>query len=198
MPQLLPRLFLIRHGNTEWAEVHRFTGRTDLPLNERGEAKARELATRLAGISFVRVFVSPLQRARKTCELAGFGAAAQVDSDLLEWDYGEIDGKFSAEIYRQRPNWELFRDGAPGGESPSDVTQRADHFIEKVRQITGDVAAFTSGHIGRVIGARWIGIGAEGAGKLLFSTAGVGILSYEHDIEHPAIQLWNDDGLMGK
>ena len=197
MAQPLPRLFLIRHGNTDWAEIHRFTGRTDLPLNARGEENARGLAARLAGVSFGRVFCSPLQRARKTCELAGFGAGAQIDPDLLEWDYGELEGKFSEEIHRERPNWELFRDGAPGGESPEDVAKRADRFIAKARQIGGDVAAFTSGHIGRVIGARWIGLGTEGAGKLLFSTAGVSILSYEHDLQHPAIGVWNDSGMMG-
>jgi len=148
----------------------------------------------LAGVSFVRVFRSPLQRARRTCELAGFGAVAQIDPDLMEWNYGQLEGKFSDEIHRERPEWELFRDGAPGGESTEDVARRADRFIAKARQIGGDVAAFTSGHIGRVIGARWIGLGVEGAGKLLFSTAGVGILSYEHDVGHPAILVWNGDG----
>ena len=192
----LPRLFLIRHGNTDWAEIHRFTGRTDLPLNARGEENARGLAARLGGVSFGRVFCSPLQRARRTCELAGFGAVAQVDADLMEWNYGELEGKFSEEVHRQQPEWELFRDGAPGGESAADVGKRADRFIAKARQIGGDVAAFTSGHIGRVIGARWIGLGVEGAGKLLFSTARVGILSYEHDVEHPAIGVWNGDGVV--
>ena len=196
MSQTLPRLFLIRHGNTDWAEIHRFTGRTDLPLNARGEENARGLAGRLAGVSFVRVFCSPLQRAKRTCELAGFGTVAQVDPDLMEWNYGELEGKFSEEIHQERPEWELFRDGAPGGESAADVARRADRFIAKARQIGGEVAAFTSGHIGRVIEARWIGLGVEGAGKLLFSTAGVGILSYEHDLAHPAILVWNGDGVV--
>jgi probable phosphoglycerate mutase len=196
MAQPLPQLFLIRHGNTEWAEIHRFTGRTDLPLNARGEENARGLAARLRAITFARVFSSPLQRARRTCELAGFGAAAQIDADLMEWNYGEYEGKFSDEVHRQHPEWDLFRDGAPGGESAADVGKRADRFIAKARQIGGDVAAFTSGHIGRVIGARWIGLGVEGAGKLLFSTARVGILSYEHDVEHPAILVWNGDGVV--
>jgi probable phosphoglycerate mutase len=190
----LPRLFLIRHGNTEWAEAHRFTGRTDLPLNARGEEKARRLVTRLAGLNFARVFVSPLQRARRTCELAGLGAKAEVDPDLYEWDYGQIEGHSSAETYRQNPNWDLFRDGAPGGESPAQVAVRADRFIGKVREINGDVAAFSSGHISRVIAACWIGLGAGGAGKLLYSTGGVSILSYEHTLQHPALELWNDDG----
>jgi broad specificity phosphatase PhoE len=194
MPTSFPRLFLVRHGNTEWAEAHRYTGRTDLPLNARGEQNAAQLAGRLKGINFTQVFTSPLQRARRTCELAGFAANAQVDADLLEWDYGQLEGHFSAEVHRQQPQWELFRDGAPGGESPADVAARADRFIAKARQIGGDVAAFSSGHIGRVIGARWIGAGPALAGKLLYSTAGVSILSYEHDLDHPAIELWNDDG----
>jgi len=192
----LPRLFLIRHGNTDWAETHRFTGRTDLPLNARGEQRARGLVERLAGITFTKVFSSPLQRARKTCELAGLGNGAQLDPDLMEWNYGEVEGLVSTEIYRQRPNWNLFRDGAPGGESPADVAVRADRFIAKARQISGNVAAFASGHITRVIGARWIGLGPEAAGILLCSTASIGILSYEHDTTHPAIERWNDDGCL--
>jgi probable phosphoglycerate mutase len=190
----LPRLFLIRHGNTEWAEAHRFTGRTDLPLNGRGEERARQLSARLAGLTFARVFVSPLQRARRTCELAGLGEKAEIDPDLYEWDYGQIEGHSSAETYHQNPNWDLFRDGAPGGESPAQVAGRADRFIAKVRSIDGDVAAFSSGHISRVIAARWIELGPEGAGKLLYSTAGISILSYEHNLQHPALALWNDDG----
>jgi broad specificity phosphatase PhoE len=194
MANELPRLFLIRHGNTEWAETHRFTGRTDLPLNAHGEEKAARLATRLKDSHFSRVFTSPLQRARRTCELAGFGKVAEIDPDLLEWDYGQIEGHSSLETYRQNPNWDLFRDGAPGGESPADIAARADRFIAKARQIAGDVAAFSSGHISRVIAARWIELGTEGAGKLLYSTAGISILSYEHNLQHPAIDLWNDDG----
>lgn len=194
MADPFPRLFLIRHGNTDWAEAHRFTGRTDLPLNARGEENARGLASRLAKIKFSRVFVSPLQRARRTCELAGLSSAAQIDPDLIEWDYGEVDGKYSEEIHRQNPGWDLFRDGAPGGESPEDVAKRADGFIARARQSSGDVAAFTSGHIGRMIGARWIGLAPQGGGSLLFSTAAVCILSYEHDLLHPVIDRWNDAG----
>jgi broad specificity phosphatase PhoE len=190
MPEKFPRLFLIRHGNTDWAEAHRFTGRTDLPLNSRGEENARALAARLKAISFARVFASPLQRARRTCELAGF-AAAQIDPDLAEWDYGQLEGKFSDEIHRDQPDWSLFRDGAPGGESPADIAARADRFVATARKIPGNVAAFTSGHIGRSIGARWLNQEIEFAGKLLFHTAGVSILSYEHDLQHPAIELWN-------
>jgi broad specificity phosphatase PhoE len=190
----LPRLFLVRHGNTDWAETHRFTGRTDLPLNAHGEENARKLAGRLAGLSFVKVFSSPLQRARRTCELAGLGAAAEIDADLMEWDYGQYEGHSSIVVHQEHPEWSLFRDGAPGGESPAAIAARADRFIAKVRQIPGDVAAFSSGHITRVLGARWINLGTEGAGKLLCNTASINILSYEHDLNHPAIELWNDDG----
>src|SRR5579883_2648835 len=117
----LPRVFIVRHGNTDWAETHRYTGRTDLPLNARGEQNARNLAARLAGLSFARVFCSPLKRARRTCELAGFGERAEIDDDLLEWDYGQIDGKSSIEFRAENPRWSLFRDGAPGGESPAQI-----------------------------------------------------------------------------
>ncbi|HEY1921121.1 MAG TPA: histidine phosphatase family protein [Tepidisphaeraceae bacterium] len=190
----LPRLYIIRHGNTDWSETHRFTGRTDLPLNARGEQNARLLAARLKGLTFARVFTSPLQRARKTCELAGFASAAEPDPDLLEWDYGQFEGCHSTNIYREKPDWELFRDGAPGGESTQQIAARADRFINKVRQITGDVAAFTSGHICRVIAARWIGQSTGLGGSLLCSTASISILGYEHGLNDPAFHLWNDDG----
>ena len=190
----LPRLFLVRHGNTDWAETHRFTGRTDLPLNARGEENARRLAARLAGLSFSKVFSSPLQRARRTCELAGLGGTAEIDPDLMEWDYGQYEGHSSIRVHEEHPEWSLFRDGAPGGESPAAIAARADRFIAKVRQISGEVAAFSSGHITRVLGARWINLSPEVAGKLLCDTASINVLSYEHDLNHPAIDIWNDDG----
>jgi probable phosphoglycerate mutase len=189
----LPRLYLIRHGNTDWSETHRFTGRTDLPLNARGEQNARLLTARLNGLSFAHVFTSPLQRARKTCELAGFGSAAEVDPDLFEWDYGQFEGRDSIEVRREKPGWELFRDGAPGGESTQHIAARADRFISNVRQINGDVAAFSSGHICRVIAARWINQSLEIGGSLLCSTASISILGYEHGLGDPAFHLWNDD-----
>src|ERR1700677_2177401 len=167
----LPRLFLVRHGNTDWAETHRFTGRTDLPLNARGEENARKLAGRLAGLSFAKVFSSPLQRARRTCELAVLGAAAEGGADLMEWDDGQNEGHSSILIHQEHPEWNLFRDGAPGGESPAAIAARADRFIAKARQFNGNVAAFSSGHISRVIGARWIALSPELAGKLLYFTA---------------------------
>ena len=133
----LPKLFLARHGDTAWTDSHQHTGRTDIPLNARGEEHARHLGERLRGFSFGRVFTSPLQRASKTCELAGFGAVAEVDADLLEWDYGRWEGTLTSDILKDRPGWELYRDGCPGGESPQDVAARADRFIARVHEIGG-------------------------------------------------------------
>src|SRR5262245_7547492 len=137
MSSALPRLFIVRHGDTAWTDSHQHTGRTDLPLNEREKEHARELGERLRGFTFVRVFASPLQRASNTCELAGFGAAAHVDADLIEWDYGDLEGTLTSEILKERPGWELFRDGSPGGESPQDVAARADRFIARVHALAG-------------------------------------------------------------
>ena len=188
----LPRLFLARHGDTAWTDSRQHTGRTDLPLNERGEERARQIGERLQRFSFQRVFTSPLQRASKTCELAGFGAVAQVDPDLVEWDYGRFEGKLTRDIVKERPGWELYRDGSPGGESPEDVAGRADHFIARVRGIDGDVLAFSSGHIIRMIAARWFGL-PPAAGRFFFCRpASVGVLGFEHDNrDEPIIRLWN-------
>lgn len=187
-----PRLFLARHGDTDWTESRQHTGRTDLPLNERGEERARKLGARLQQFSFARVFTSPLRRASKTCELAGFGAVVEIDPDLVEWDYGRFEGKLTRDILLERPGWELFRDGCPEGESPQEVATRADHFISAVRNIAGDVLAFSSGHIIRMIAARWLGLPA-GAGRMFFCRpASVGVLGFEHDSrEEPIICLWN-------
>src|SRR5262249_36234089 len=147
MPLEMPKLFLARHGDTAWTDSHQRTGRTDITLNEAGEKRARLLGERLRRFSFAHVFTSPLQRASKTCELAGFGAAAEPDPDLVEWDYGRFEGMLTKNILKQQPGWELFRDGCPEGESPGDVASRADRFIARVRGIEGDVLAFSSGHI---------------------------------------------------
>src|SRR5215470_15804269 len=188
----LPKLYLARHGDTAWTDSHQHTGRTDLPLNERGEEHAGQLGERLRGFSFVRVFTSPLQRASKTCELAGFGAVAQIDPDLLEWDYGRFEGKLTRDIVKERPGWELYRDGCPDGESPEDVAARADRFIARVRGIEGDVLAFSSGHIIRMIAARWLGLPPV-AGRLFYCRpASVGVLGYEHKNRgEPILNLWN-------
>ncbi len=192
MASPLPRLYVVRHGDTAWTDSHRHTGRSDVPLNERGEEHARQLGQWLRGLSFVRVFTSPLQRASKTCALAGFGAAAEVDADLIEWDYGPFEGKLTREILTERPGWELFRDGCPGAESAEDVAERADRFIARVHDLGGEVLAFSSGHIIRMIAARWLGLPPV-AGRGFFCEPGsVGELGFEHDRrDEPIMRLWN-------
>lgn len=188
----LPKLYLARHGDTAWTDSHQHTGRTDLPLNERGEVHARQLGERLRGFSFARVFTSPLQRASKTCELAGFRVGAEVDPDLVEWDYGRFEGKQTSDIVKESPGWEIYRDGCPGGESPENVAIRADRFIARFHSIDGDVLAFSSAHIIRMIAARWNGL-APADGRIFFCRpASVGVLGFEHDSrDQPVIRLWN-------
>lgn len=189
----LPTVYLARHGETAWSLSGQHTGLTDLPLTPRGEDAARALGERLKGLSFDKVFTSPLQRAATTCRLAGFGAIAEIEPDLVEWDYGEYEGLKSAEIRVRKPDWNLFRDGCPGGESPAAIAARADRVVERVREIAGPVLLFSSGHILRVLACRWLGADIDPtAGYLLLGTASVSILSYEHDLQHPAISLWND------
>jgi probable phosphoglycerate mutase len=192
MPHHLPRLFLTRHGDTAWTDSRRKTGRTDLPLNPHGEEHARQIGRRLMDFSFSEVFTSPLLRARQTCDLAGFGNVSHVDKELLEWDYGRFEGKKTAEILAERPGWELFRDGCPMGESPQDVAGRADDFIARVRQCDGDVLAFSSGHIIRMIAARWLGLEPRGGRFFFCRPASVGVLGFEHQSDaEPIIGLWN-------
>jgi probable phosphoglycerate mutase len=145
-------------------------------------------------MTFSKVFTSPLQRAARTCELAGFGTVAEVDPDLAEWDYGQYEGLRSAEILARRPDWQLFRDGAPGGESPAQIAQRADRVVQRLRGIPGDVLLFSSGHFIRVFAARWLGLDPGSAGKyFLLSTASLSAVGYEHNLSQPVIRLWNDD-----
>jgi broad specificity phosphatase PhoE len=194
MSEALPVAYLARHGDTAWTVSGQHTGLTDLPLTPNGEQNARRLGERLKGMAFAKVFTSPLQRAARTCELAGFGALAEVDPDLVEWDYGQYEGLRSAEIFKERPDWELFRDGCPGGESPTQVGERADHVIERVRAVQGNVLLFSSGHFIRVLAARWLAPGAGTAGKyFLLNTASLSALGYEHKLSQPVIRLWNDD-----
>jgi len=188
----LPLVYLARHGETAWSLSGQHTGVTDLPLTERGEQNARALGSRLAGLKFAAVFVSTLQRARRTAELAGFGGIAQVDPDLIEWNYGEYEGLTSQQILAKRPDWQLFRDGCPGGESPAEIGARADRVLTRVRAAAGNVLLFSSGHFLRVLAARWLTLAAAGGQYLTLSTASLSILGYEHNLSHPVIQLWND------
>ena len=194
MSEKLPVVYIARHGDTAWTLTGQHTGLTDLPLNAMGEQHARQLGQRLKGMTFASVFTSPLQRAARTCELAGFGAVAQTDSDLVEWNYGEYEGKRSDEILREHPDWQLFRDGCPGGESPIQIGERADRVVERVRKVGGDVLLFSSGHFIRVLAARWLALGPGSAGKhFLLNTASLSALGYEHHLSQPVIRLWNDD-----
>ncbi|HEY1796322.1 MAG TPA: histidine phosphatase family protein [Stellaceae bacterium] len=187
-----PIVALARHGETEWSLSGQHTGLTDLPLTANGEAQARCLGERLRGMKFDLMLTSPLQRAARTCELAGFGADAQTDPDLVEWNYGDYEGIRTPEILRTRPGWQLFRDGCPGGESPAEAGTRADRVITRLRAAAGDAIVFSSGHFSRVLAARWLGL-APGAGTyFILGTASLSLLGYEHDLTEPAIRLWND------
>jgi broad specificity phosphatase PhoE len=188
----LPSIYLARHGETAWSLTGQHTGLTDLPLTARGEQNARALAERLVGLNFGKVFTSPLKRAARTCELAGFGDVAEVDRDLLEWNYGQYEGRRTAEIHAERPEWDLFRDGCPGGESPDLVAARADRVLSRVRALREDVLLFSSAHFLRVLAARWLALGPAAGSYLLLSTASLSALGYEHNLGQPVIRLWND------
>jgi len=191
MSESFPRIYLCRHGETAWNVTGQHTGSTDLPLTERGEEQARGLASRLAGLTIVQAFTSPLQRARRTCELAGFGEQAIVDPDLVEWCYGSYEGRRRAEILQERPDWNLFRDGCPGGETLADVAGRADRFIERLKALQADALVFSSGHFLRVLAVRWCGLDAAAARAMTLNNAGVSILGYEHGMDEPIIRMWN-------
>ena len=189
---ILSVVYLARHGETAWSVTGQHTGLTDLPLTERGERNAERLRERLAGLRFAKVLTSPLQRAFRTCELAGFGAVAEVDPDLVEWNYGDYEGLRTAEIHAVRSGWQLFRDGCPNGESPQDVGARADRVVSRVRAFKGDVLIFSSGHFLRVLAARWLGLEPFAGTFFMLDTASLSALSYEHDLSSPAIRFWND------
>ena len=197
MSNELPVIYLARHGETAWSLTGQHTGLTDLPLTERGEQNARALGERLIGLNFAKVFTSPLQRAARTCELAGFGAVAEVDRDLLEWNYGQYEGRRTAEIHTEHPEWELFRDGCPGGESPDQVGARADRVLSALRGVRADGLLFSSGHFLRVLTACWLGLASAAGRYLLLSTASLSALGYEHNLSQLEIRLWNDTRHVG-
>ncbi len=197
MSEELPIVYLARHGETAWSLSGQHTGLTDLPLTERGQRNAVNLGVRLQGRAFARVFTSPLQRASVTCQLAGFGDMAEVDPNLVEWDYGEYEGLRRAEIQAKRPDWDIFRDGCPGGESPAQVVARADRVVSRVRAIERNVLLFSSGHFLRVFAARWLALESTGGQYFLLGTASLSALSYEHDVAHPVVQMWNDTRHVG-
>ncbi len=198
MPESLPQIYLARHGETAWSVSGQHTGRTDLPLTAQGEQNARRLGERLAGLQPAWVVTSPLERARRTCELAAFGPVASIDPDLTEWDYGAYEGKTPAEIRRERPGWEIFRDGCPGGESLAQVSARADRVVARLRAIGADVLVFSSGHLLRVLAARWLGLDGALGRYLFLDTAALSILGYQRDLTEPVIRLWNDCRHLGR
>ncbi|MGA7314435.1 MAG: histidine phosphatase family protein [Silvibacterium sp.] len=193
MSDALPVVYLARHGDTAWTHSGQHTGLIDLPLTQDGEQHARQLGVRLKGMTFAKVFTSPLQRAARTCELAGFGAVAEKLPDLVEWDYGKYEGLVLAEILKERPDWQIFRDGCPGGESPAQVGARAERVIERVRAIAGTVLLFSSGHFLRVLAGRWLALGPDAGRYFVLSTASLSALGYEHNLSQPVIRLWDDN-----
>jgi probable phosphoglycerate mutase len=186
---LLRRAFLIRHGETEWSLSGQHTGTTDIPLTENGRNAASALKPLLTRATFALVLTSPLQRARQTCELAGLGDRAEVDANLMEWNYGQYEGLTSKQIHATAPGWMLFNDGCPGGESPAQVGARVDRLITRIRSVEGDTALFAHGHIFRVFAARWLGLPATAGSHFLLDTATVSVLSHYRGI--PAVKRWN-------
>lgn len=188
----LPRLYLIRHGETEWSLSGQHTGRTDIALTVHGQAEARDLGPFLRQIDFARVLTSPRQRARQTCDLAGLGLASEIEPDLAEWDYGDYEGKCSAEIRKGRPDWNIWSDGCPGGEMPSDVSDRADRLITNLHPLDGNIALFSHGQFGCALAVRWIELRLVEGEHFAIGPASVSILGHEpgHS-EMPVIALWN-------
>ena len=180
---------LVRHGETEWTITGQHTGRTDIPLTEKGRKQARLLEPLLSAANFALVLSSPLQRARETCELAGLGDRMELEPDLMEWDYGEYEGITSKEIKRTDPSWMVFRDGCPGGETPAQVGARVDRLIQRIRPVAGRVALFAHGHLLRVFVSRWIGFPPSAGQHFLLDTSTVGVLGYYQGV--PAVKRWN-------
>jgi probable phosphoglycerate mutase len=183
------RVYLLRHGETEWSLNGRHTGVTDVPLTENGRVAARLLRPILAKVTFLLVLTSPLQRARETCELAGLGQFATVETDLIEWNYGEYEGLTTEQIRLTRPGWSVFRDGCPGGETPDQIGARADRVLDTIRATEGNVALFAHGHILRVLAARWINLSASCGENFILDTGTLNVLGYYR--ESPAFEIWN-------
>ena len=190
---MLSQLYLIRHGETPWSLIGRHTSRTEVALTPKGEHDARALAGRLRSVHFDEVFTSPRLRARQTCEFAGFGDRCSIEPDLAEWDYGDYEGLRSTEIHQSIPDWNIYRDGCPNGESPAQMTTRVDRLIAKLRARNGIVAAFSHGHFGRVLASRWINAPLEDGKKLPLDPASVSVLGYSaEDPAKPVILRWNE------
>lgn len=195
-PAPLPVIYLIRHGETAWSLSGQHTGRSELALTANGEAAAHKLADRLTNIRFDHVFSSPRLRARRTCELAGLGAAMENEADLAEWDYGDYEGLRSPEILARQPGWNIYHDGCPNGESPAQISDRADRLIRRLMPLQGNIALFSHGHFGRILTVRWVSLPVPAASHLQMDTASVSILACEQSRSRPVIALWNSTGLV--
>lgn len=189
---MMPTIWIVRHGQTEWSVSGKHTGRQNIPLTPDGEGEARKLEERLRPIRFAAVLTSPLERARRTCDLAGFRARAELVPDLMEWNYGDYEGLKSAEIRAKRPGWHLFRDGCPGGEELKDVVARADHVVRRLKTMEGNVLVFSHGHLLRVLAVRWAGIAAETGSRFGLAPASISILGWDAGSGDPVIDHWND------
>ena len=194
MSDALPRVYLLRHGETAWTLTAQHTGRTDLPLNEQGERQARGLAVRLTTLRVDHIFSSPLRRARRMAELAMPGASIEAEDDLMEWDYGDYEGRSTVDIEVERPGWRLLRDGSPGGETLESVSARADRVISRIRASGGNVLLVAHREILRILAVRWIGLAPIVARRLLLATASLSVLGYDHDFTEPVIHVWNGSG----
>lgn len=191
----LPRIYLVRHGETAWTISGQHTGHTDIPLTQLGERNAVLLGERLKGLNFTAVYTSPLQRASRTCELAGFGSVVQKDPDLMEWNYGEYEGITTADIQKKRPDWNVLRDGCPGGETIDEVAARALRVVARLKALNnGNVLIFSHGHFLRFVACAWLELPKENVRFFMLKPTSISILSYEVRLSQPAIRLWNDDG----
>ena len=191
MNKTLPEIYLVRHGETAWTISGQHTGRTDIPLTERGEHDALALGAQLRGLNFAKVLASPLQRARQTGDLAGYNGHMEFDADLMEWDYGAYEGRRTSDIKAERPGWHLFDVGCPGGETLADVAARADRVIARMRELDGNVLLFAHRDILRILIARWVALPALEARRLHLATASLSILGYDHDVNEPVIRMLN-------
>ncbi|TPG48041.1 histidine phosphatase family protein [Sphingomonas glacialis] len=187
----LPRIHLVRHGETAWSLSGKHTGRSDIPLTEIGQRAAEGLGRNLSGLHFAEIWSSPSQRALQTARLAGFGRDAIPDYDLAEWDYGAYEGMTTKEILAENPDWRLFRDGCPQGETPDAVAARADRVVDRIRDLHDSVLIFSSSHILRVLTARWLSLPARNGALFMLDTASISTLGYEHDLNEPIVQTWN-------
>lgn len=192
MNKKLPEIYLIRHGETAWTISGQHTGRTDIPLTERGEHDAIALGAQLRDLNLVKVLASPLQRARQTGDLAGFDGRMEFDADLMEWDYGAYEGRRTSDIRAERPGWRLFEDGCPSGETLVEVSMRADRVIARMRELDGDVLLFAHRDILRILIARWVTLPALEARRLHLATASLSVLGYDHDVDEPVIRVLNE------